>query len=334
MSSTVRSARRGWGALSVPERQALPPRRKAAVFWMVPAAAGSPGAQAICQIRDLRGSLMRATVIYGAGDVRVEEVTDPVIREPTDAVARVLNALHLRQRPVALPVDAGLRRGGGWGVSSSAPSRTPAPKSTGLQGAGIWWWRRSSGRTGPATSAGRGCRPSAGTAACGAATGRWRPGRSGPGPPGAGHAGHAPGRGGCGLLPSLLTLVGCVLHRLPRAASPGCLLVPRSPWSATAPWGCPPCCRPSGSAPSAWRADPADRPPVTDHSECALNGLDQAHAFEHGAGAVAAGQLPDPLNALVRRRAYAVRGVYAQGHPHWRRGPGPGLYRRASARCA
>ncbi len=35
---------------------------------------------------------MRATVMYGASDVRVEEVADPVIREPTDAVVRVLRS--------------------------------------------------------------------------------------------------------------------------------------------------------------------------------------------------------------------------------------------------
>jgi len=35
---------------------------------------------------------MRATVMYGAGDVRVEEVADPVVREPTDAVVRVLRS--------------------------------------------------------------------------------------------------------------------------------------------------------------------------------------------------------------------------------------------------
>ena len=35
---------------------------------------------------------MRATVMYGAGDVRVEEVADPVIREPADAVVRVLRS--------------------------------------------------------------------------------------------------------------------------------------------------------------------------------------------------------------------------------------------------
>jgi threonine dehydrogenase-like Zn-dependent dehydrogenase len=35
---------------------------------------------------------MRATLIYGAGDVRVENVPDPAIHEPTDAVVRVLSA--------------------------------------------------------------------------------------------------------------------------------------------------------------------------------------------------------------------------------------------------
>lgn len=33
---------------------------------------------------------MRATLIYGAGDVRVEDVPDPVIERPTDAVIRVV----------------------------------------------------------------------------------------------------------------------------------------------------------------------------------------------------------------------------------------------------
>lgn len=35
---------------------------------------------------------MRATVMYGAADVRVENVPDPTVREPTDAVVRVLRA--------------------------------------------------------------------------------------------------------------------------------------------------------------------------------------------------------------------------------------------------
>jgi threonine dehydrogenase-like Zn-dependent dehydrogenase len=35
---------------------------------------------------------MRATLMYGAGDVRVEDVPDPVLREPSDAVVRVLRS--------------------------------------------------------------------------------------------------------------------------------------------------------------------------------------------------------------------------------------------------
>jgi len=35
---------------------------------------------------------MRATLIYGARDVRVENVPDPVLREPTDALVRVLRS--------------------------------------------------------------------------------------------------------------------------------------------------------------------------------------------------------------------------------------------------
>src|SRR6266513_1226375 len=36
--------------------------------------------------------LMRATVMYAAGDVRIENVPDPEIVEPTDAVVRVTRA--------------------------------------------------------------------------------------------------------------------------------------------------------------------------------------------------------------------------------------------------
>ncbi|MDI5974715.1 zinc-dependent alcohol dehydrogenase family protein [Amycolatopsis magusensis] len=35
---------------------------------------------------------MRATLIYGAGDVRVEDVPDPVLRTPSDAVVRMLRS--------------------------------------------------------------------------------------------------------------------------------------------------------------------------------------------------------------------------------------------------
>jgi threonine dehydrogenase-like Zn-dependent dehydrogenase len=35
---------------------------------------------------------MRATLMYGAGDVRVENVPDPSIVDPTDAILRVVRA--------------------------------------------------------------------------------------------------------------------------------------------------------------------------------------------------------------------------------------------------
>jgi threonine dehydrogenase-like Zn-dependent dehydrogenase len=35
---------------------------------------------------------MRATLIYGAGDARVEDVPDAALREPTDALMRVVRA--------------------------------------------------------------------------------------------------------------------------------------------------------------------------------------------------------------------------------------------------
>ncbi|MCS5722829.1 alcohol dehydrogenase catalytic domain-containing protein [Herbiconiux sp. CPCC 203407] len=35
---------------------------------------------------------MKATIMYGAGDVRVETVPDPIISEPTDAIVRVVRA--------------------------------------------------------------------------------------------------------------------------------------------------------------------------------------------------------------------------------------------------
>ncbi|MBB4930589.1 threonine dehydrogenase-like Zn-dependent dehydrogenase [Lipingzhangella halophila] len=35
---------------------------------------------------------MRATVMYGAGDVRVEDVPDPVLQEPTDALVRIVRS--------------------------------------------------------------------------------------------------------------------------------------------------------------------------------------------------------------------------------------------------
>ncbi|GGV87864.1 zinc-binding dehydrogenase [Streptomyces griseoloalbus] len=58
---------------------------------------------------------MRATVMYGAGDVRVVDVADPQLKEPTDAVVRVLRSaicgtdlLHYGAMP---PDEQGMRIG-------------------------------------------------------------------------------------------------------------------------------------------------------------------------------------------------------------------------------
>ena len=51
----------------------------AAVVWLTPD-----------ELRDIDGALAR--VMYGAGDVRVENVPDAVLKRPTDAVVRVLRA--------------------------------------------------------------------------------------------------------------------------------------------------------------------------------------------------------------------------------------------------
>src|SRR5258708_31770282 len=39
--------------------------------------------------RNGRHQLMRATLMYSAGDVRVENVPDPTIKQPTDALVRI-----------------------------------------------------------------------------------------------------------------------------------------------------------------------------------------------------------------------------------------------------
>jgi hypothetical protein len=43
---------------------------------------------------------MRATVMYGAGDVRVQDVPDPALREPADAVVSGVSWLLPSMVPV------------------------------------------------------------------------------------------------------------------------------------------------------------------------------------------------------------------------------------------
>ena len=75
---------------------------------------------------------MRATVIHGAGDVRVEEVPDPALREPTDAVVRVLRSCICGSDlwPYG-SMPSRRSRAGGSGTSSSASWRSSAPRCPG-----------------------------------------------------------------------------------------------------------------------------------------------------------------------------------------------------------
>jgi threonine dehydrogenase-like Zn-dependent dehydrogenase len=72
---------------------------------------------------------MRATVMYGAGDVRVENVPDSQIKEPTDAIVRVTRACicgsdlwpyHLRRPRTGFSA---------WATRQSGLSKRSAPRS-------------------------------------------------------------------------------------------------------------------------------------------------------------------------------------------------------------
>ena len=74
---------------------------------------------------------MRATVMYQAGDVRVENVPDPVLHEPTDAIVRVTSACICGSDlwPYqSMPAQG--RRAAAWATNSSASSRRSARRST------------------------------------------------------------------------------------------------------------------------------------------------------------------------------------------------------------
>ena len=99
---------------------------------------------------------MRATVMYGAGDVRVENVPDARLVEPTDALVRVTRACICGSdlwpyKQMARERD----RAAGWATSSSASSRPSAPTSARSSPA-TSSSRRSPGRTAPASSASEG----------------------------------------------------------------------------------------------------------------------------------------------------------------------------------
>ena len=75
---------------------------------------------------------MRATLIYGAGDVRVEDVPDPKLTEPTDAVVRVLRSCICGSDLWPYGSMPGHRaRATASATSSSAWSRRSAPTCPG-----------------------------------------------------------------------------------------------------------------------------------------------------------------------------------------------------------
>ena len=72
---------------------------------------------------------MRATVMYGAGDVRVENVPDARIVEPTDALVRVTRACICGSDLWPYNLMAPTTPAAGWATRRSASSRPSAPTS-------------------------------------------------------------------------------------------------------------------------------------------------------------------------------------------------------------
>ena len=96
---------------------------------------------------------MRAVMMYGPHDVRVEDRADPVLLKGTDAIIKVSARLRLRVRPVALPRHRPHRRSRPrWATNTSASSSRSATRSRTSRSV-ISWSDRSSPPTTPARSA-------------------------------------------------------------------------------------------------------------------------------------------------------------------------------------
>jgi len=74
---------------------------------------------------------MRAALVYGAGDVRVEDRPDPKIHEPTGAVVRVLRAAICGSDLWPYASMPATDQGRSMGMNSSASSRGPARRCPG-----------------------------------------------------------------------------------------------------------------------------------------------------------------------------------------------------------
>jgi threonine dehydrogenase-like Zn-dependent dehydrogenase len=101
---------------------------------------------------------VRATVMYGAGDVRVEQRPDATVRQPTDAVVRVVRSAICGSDLWAYGSMPASQPGRPMGHEFLGVVEDLGTEVTGLR-------RGDLGPTTPATSAPKACRPPAGTAA-------------------------------------------------------------------------------------------------------------------------------------------------------------------------
>ena len=72
---------------------------------------------------------MRATLMYKSGDVRVEEVPDPTISAPTDALVRAPTPACAAPTCTRTTTSRRPPRDGGWATRPSASSRRSATRS-------------------------------------------------------------------------------------------------------------------------------------------------------------------------------------------------------------
>src|SRR5262245_61172899 len=159
---------------------------------------------------------MRATVMYEAGDVRVENIPDPVLKEPSDAIVRVTRACicgsDLWPYQSMSHMDGGRRMGHEFiGIVEDVGADVSGLQRGDLVVAPFVWADNTCDfcREGLQTS----CRHGGGW---GAPRRRRRPGRSRARSTGTGHAGQASRRRGFGADALTVDALGRFLHRTPR----------------------------------------------------------------------------------------------------------------------
>ena len=162
---------------------------------------------------------MRATVMYGAVDVRVEDVPDAQLHEPTDAVAHVTRAARSAAATSGRTSRwSRARPDGAWGTSSSGVVEEVGDEVRTVK-QGTSSSRRSCGRTAPASSAARATDLLSARRPIRRPGRRRRPGRGRSRAGGRRDAGRARlSRTDDALMPSLRDAVGRDVDRPPRGA--------------------------------------------------------------------------------------------------------------------